>query len=411
MNSNPQDLQSAQFGSARHLLFIDEHLIMGGIATLIARVSRLLLTDGWQVTLLARKVDVAVKQMLPEKLVIQEISARFKWMYFPEYAVACSKQFGLDSVDVIFGTGVVASWLGSLLSAFLPKHPKILCGVYTPWEFCYPRSGRFADYGTRMRCENFDRNISDSSKLFMSDVVCGCHAKSFGRSLTDSPICVLPIDTNQFISIPRHPDRFKIVSIGRLCPFKSYNLYMIDVVRQLRDKGHPVRWEVHGTGELEPEMSRRIKEAGLEDCIRLHGHLDYQNLGEVLSDAGAFVGMGTALIEAGFCRVPSVVALENSKTEMTYGYLYHLPLGACGEQFDATPALTTTELLERLLLMSEAEYTTEMERTCQYVQPFDQERVYQQLLRCFKNAKPCKSSYLRFAAYNLHGLYRKIFGK
>ena len=416
MDANPQ-VPKAQIspslntGEAKHLLFIDEHLIMGGIATLIARVSQLLLKDGWKVTLLVRKVDAEVKQMLPEALVIQEISTRFKWMYFPEYAKSSSKKMDLDTVEVIFATGVVASWLGSILSTYLSKHPKLLCGVYTPWEFCYPKSNRFAEYGTRLRCEHFDRNVPDSSKLFMSDVVRGHHAKSFGRPLNDSPICVLPIDVQKFNNIIRQPKRFKIVSIGRLCNFKTYNLYMIDVLRQLRAKGHPVCWEVYGTGELEPEMRHRIKESGLENCIQLHGHLEYQRFGEVLTDAGAFVGMGTALIEAGFCRVPSVVALDNSATEMTYGYLYDLPLGACGERFDILPALTTTELLERLFLMSEAEYAMEMEKTWHYVQAFDQEQVYQHLLRCFENAQPCKGSYWKFVQYNLHGLYRKTFRK
>ena len=408
-NSEAQESPLQLGGSGKHLLFIDEDLIMGGIATLITRVSRLLVNDGWRVTLLVKTIDSEVKQMLPEKLEVIEMSTSFHWMYFPEYAISRSKTLGLNTVDIIFATGIVANWLGSILSALLSTHPKLLSGVYTASEFCYPRSMSVLNFGDHLRTAQFDKNVPDSSKLFMSETIRQYHVKSFGRTMCDAHICVLPIDEAMFTNRNRHPNRFKIVSVGRLCKSKTYNLYMLEVVRHLRDKGYPVCWEVYGTGEMEHEMRRRIMDANLDACVRLHGNLAYQSFNEALADAGAFVGMGTAIIEASFCRVASVVAVVSSETEKTYGYVYNLPFGACGERLATTPSLSTTELLERLFLISEAEYGVEMERTWQYVQPYGQQRVYETLLRCFQSARPCKGSYWRFVAYNLHGLLRKVF--
>lgn len=392
----------------KHLLFIDEQLNVGGIAVLIARVSRLLLRDGWKVTLIVRVAVPGAKAMLPEGLVLHELGVRFKRMYFPGYAVRLAHNLGFDGVDLVYATGVVASWLGTILSTFLPKHPRLLCAAYTQREYCYPRSRSFAHYGDLLRCENFDRNVPDAAKLFQSEVVRDNHSRSLGRDLCESSIAVVPVDGERMQTGTRRPDRHRIVSLGRLVAIKSYNLYMIEVVQRLRTKGHPVRWDVYGTGELEGEMRHRIEQAGMGDHIKLHGYVEDAEIPVVLAEAGAFVGQGTALIEAAFCRVPCVVGVLGSKTEETYGYVYDLPFGTFGEELSGRATQPTTDLLERLLLLSDLEYQAEMEKTRCYVQPFALDEVYQQLLRCFEKAQPCKASYWRFAAYNLHGIYRKL---
>ena len=392
--------------ATRHLLLITDHLTVGGIETLMSRVAHFLTTRGWRVTLIIERSYQDALRIMPKEVVVMELGKRFRLLYFPEYArYFFSKQE--CPIDLIYGCTLVGCWLGSICSLFLPNHPALVCGVYTSWEFCYPKSKRFIHFGDYLRAAQFDKNIVDTSKLFMSEAVRQNHVQSFGRSLDTAPICLLPIDARMFKTIERRPKRFKVVSVGRLCGWKTYNLYMIPVVKQMRDKGSPVHWHVYGTGELEPEMRRRIHESGLEDRIHLHGNLEYRRYPEVLADAGAFVGMGTALIEAGFARVPSVVALEHAETQKTYGYLHELPIGACGERFERQPTCDTADLLERLFLMTDADYAREMESTWNYVQPFDQEQVFQNLLRCFQNAQACRGSYLRFAAYNLHGLYRK----
>lgn len=392
--------------AGKHLLFIDEQLNVGGIAVLISRVSRLLLRDGWRVTLLVRVAVPGAKAMLPEGLELHELDGRFKRMYFPGYAVRLARTLRFDGVDLVYATGVVASWLGTILSTFVPKHPRLLCAAYTQHEYCYPRSRSFAHYGDFLRCENFDRNVPDGAKLFQSEVVRDNHSRSFRRDLCESSVAVVPVDAAYSERVKRVPDRHRIVSVGRLCDWKTYNLYMIDVVAGLRARGHPVRWDVYGTGELEPEMRSRIRGRGLEDAIQLHGHLHLAETPEVMASAGAFVGMGTALIDAAFCHVPGVVAVAHSKTEETYGYLYDLPFGTFGEELSGRATQPTTDLLERLLLLSDLEYQAEMEKTRCYVQPFALDEVYHQLLRCFEKAEPCKASYWRFAAYNLHGIYR-----
>ena len=348
------------------------------------------------------------RQALPAEVELHELKSRFKLLYFPEYAISFFRNCDLSTIDVVFATGVVSSWLGTILSTFLPRHPALLCGVYTTSEFCYRGNKSLISYGDNLRTANFDRHIPDRSKLFPSERIRQLHEHGLGRSLAASPICVLPLDTSMFENVRRKPDRYKIVSIGRLTAYKTYNLNLIPIVRSLRDKGCAVRWHVYGTGELEPAMRRKIKELGLEAAIHLHGNLEYRRLPEALADAGVFVGMGTAVFEAAFCHVPSIVALENDRDALTYGCLYDHPLGTNGEWLSEPPSRKIGPLLERLVTCSEIEYAQEMERHWRYVQAFDQEQVIAKLQGHFENAKPCRASYLDFAAYNTHGILRLV---
>jgi glycosyltransferase involved in cell wall biosynthesis len=210
-----------------------------------------------------------------------------------------------------------------------------------------------------------------------------------------------------FKNCRRQPRRGKIVSVGRLVHWKTYNLYMIPIVRRLADKGFPVHWDVYGDGEARGDMEKLIQKHGLETQITLHGTLDYQHLGEALEDAWVFVGSGTAIIEAGFCRVPSIMGIGDDKTSKCYGYLYDVPLGCLSESLDEPPDIDVAQLIENLFLLEDTEYHQEMEKTWQYVQPFEQGQVYKEFLQSLEMAAPARLSRLKIAAYNATTAYRR----
>jgi glycosyltransferase involved in cell wall biosynthesis len=392
----------------RHVLFIKEQMGVGGITTLMGNFGSRLVQDGWTVSLIARTVAPETREMLPDSIKVHELALQFKGMYFPMYARRLAVSLGLADLGLVFATDTVASWLGTILSTVLPSRPRLLCGVYTQQEFCYPPTKTFAGYGAWLRLNHFDKFVPDSAKLFQSEMVRDLHSVNYGRSLAGSSVCVLPVDGRRFANCRRVPDRHRLVSLGRLDPAKTYNLYMIDVIRSLRDKGYPVCWDVYGTGELREEMIRRIRQAGLENSIQLHGYVADDEVPRIMGSAGAFIGQGTALFEAGFCRVPSIVGVLGSESETTYGYLYELPYGVCGERILVPPEKSTTALLERLFLLSAADYEAESEKTWQYVQRYELAVVYQHLLSCFAGARSCHRPRALFAAYNLHGLYRNF---
>jgi glycosyltransferase involved in cell wall biosynthesis len=145
--------------------------------------------------------------------------------------------------------------------------------------------------------------------------------------------------------IQRKPVHGKIVSVGRLDKMKSYNIYMVDVVKDLLQRGYKVSYDIYGEGPLREEIEEKIRISKLEKHIHLRGQMDYRETEITLSDAFVFVGMGTASIEASMCGVPSIVAIADATEPLTYGFLQDLPFGSCGEMLDRRPTLHISDIL------------------------------------------------------------------
>src|SRR3990167_5473066 len=90
-------------------------------------------------------------------------------------------------------------------------------------------------------------------------------------------------------------DKLRLVSVGRLVEFKTYNLYMLDVARELKDNGIDFTYSIFGSGPLSEIMAARIAELNLQDSVILEGDLEYSRLDEELSTHHLFIGTGTAL--------------------------------------------------------------------------------------------------------------------
>lgn len=112
----------------------------------------------------------------------------------------------------------------------------------------------------------------------------------------------------------------KIAAVGRLVEFKTYNFYMIDVVKKLIDKGVDVKFDIYGDGPLKKQVQEKINKANLQDKIILKGTLDYSRFDSTVSSYDLFIGSGTAIIQASSLGVPCITGVENVIEPKTYGY-------------------------------------------------------------------------------------------
>ncbi|TMO71254.1 hypothetical protein CWC17_17120 [Pseudoalteromonas sp. S3785] len=112
----------------------------------------------------------------------------------------------------------------------------------------------------------------------------------------------------------------KIAAVGRLVEFKTYNFYMIDVIKELTLKGINIQFDIYGDGQLKQQVQEKINKANLQDKIVLKGTLDYSKFDSTLSNYDLFIGSGTAIIQASSLGVPSIVGVENMLEPHTYGY-------------------------------------------------------------------------------------------
>ena len=66
--------------------------------------------------------------------------------------------------------------------------------------------------------------------------------------------------------------------------------------------------------------------------------------------------MGTSVIEAGFCKVPSLVAIAYAEKPITHGFIHELPNYNCGEMINNFPTYDLYEKIKAIFDGSQVKY-------------------------------------------------------
>jgi glycosyltransferase involved in cell wall biosynthesis len=385
-----------------HFLLISSFLgPIGGIETLIARMSKWLLDRGHKVTLLTTSVRES-RKLFHEGLKFVELDDQFAQLCFWQKVRKVWPELGIERPDVIKTFDLAASWVGSIISSQINPVPKLLFGNYFPYVIRKTRNP-FKNRTFRLFLFNLRQRFADDSILCMTEEQISEFRRHYGHHRNPS-FWPLPVEDLCKNGPVRTPKWGRIMSIGRLRPMKEYNLYMIDVIGRLRQKGYPVTWSVFGEGELAGAMKARIDLLGLSEVIELKGRLEYSQFGAVLKDAYLFVGMGTSVIEAALCGVPTVVALAHDISGVTYGSLYNFRFGNCGELMEVAPHTTVEQEIERILRLRENEYEEEIQRTREYAKAYTMDDSMERFLEIVAKASPSRGSNLLFYWYYPHSL-------
>jgi hypothetical protein len=144
----------------------------------------------------------------------------------------------------------------------------------------------------------------------------------------------------------------KIVAIGRLVEFKTYNLYMLHVVKNLLGKGFNVQFDIYGDGPLEQVIQNEITSLNLNN-VHLKGSLDYLKFDETVAQYDLFVGSGTAVIQAASLGVASIVGVENVVEPKTYGYFNAVHQYEFNIKGHDLPLISVEKLITEFIQMSE----------------------------------------------------------
>ena len=389
-----------------HYLFIySSPGILGGIETLIVRMSRWLIREGNHVTLLAKKVE-DWKHLLPREVRVFALGEEYAQLYYSLHARKICRECGVSAPDVIKSFDVQSSWIACQLASLFGNRCKVIAGNYNPFVF---RDFSAASWPSWERPSllfwNFFDCIPPSARLFCSqDQLDELHALYRQTGI----LWPLPIDAEEFLPAVRHPKPGKIVSVGRLSPMKEYNFYMIDVVKRLIDKGRAVTWSVYGKGEFEEPMRERIRQHKLEHAITLEGEVPYNRFWQVLADASVFVGMGTAIFEAALFKVPNVTACPFDLKGLTWGPVHRFPRGSLGPADFALPCLKVVDEIERILELSPAEYRAEAEAVYRHVKDHEIHASMQRFLEVVRNAEPVALKPWRYFSNYLCWFLRRV---
>ena len=216
--------------------------------------------------------------------------------------------------DVIYTANSLSFALAIKLNKINNNKSKILVGFHHSMEFTWgnkSKSNIFShekqirniifkqlpkenlllyDNSTKKRVENLTGLSLNGVKTFPYGVVFDYHKK-------------LP---NFYFTKP-----FKIISVGRLVSFKTYNFWMIEVIKSLKEAGYEVVYHIYGEGPERDLIQKKIKKHNLSKEISLLGEFDYDLLSETISRYDLFIGSGTTIIEAASLGIPSIAGSES----------------------------------------------------------------------------------------------------
>jgi len=365
----------------KKILIIQENLLIGGIETLIVRMCNWFILNGYSVTLVLKNkgsLDSLINQS------VKRIYSTFFYLFlsFPLFVKFVSLFWKeLKDFEVIFTTNPKDFQKSLLLYKFSSIKPKLLTGVYHPLTYFGKKRYIFQTN----HFLNLLHKIPDSVLLFMNNEVKKSHAVECRRKFENANIFPLPINITSEEKIDHKPKKFKILSIGNLKDFKSYNIYMLHIVKELSKKYTNIIYEIYGDGPLKPLMEKIIHEEKLSDNVFIKGQIPYNELNYALADTYVFIGMGTSVLEAAIRGIPTIVAIISDNDAVSYGYIYNLPRNNIGERLDCLKTIKVYNLIENLILLDDSQYQIECKKNYEYASYYNIDELMKNFLSIYKS--------------------------
>jgi len=396
------------------ILLIYSQLNTGGVETLIVRMANWLVAHDRNVKIiLENKSDL--DHLLNNQIEIKYFGMKYLLLFEPFFNKLSVKSSFFNNIDVIFSFEARSCWLASLIHKNIKKKPIFITGVYQPYEY-NPNSKK---YLRQFYHKMMKEMVPSESVLFMNSSCKKNVEKNLGTKFVNSNYFPLPVNIKPLKNLnERRPYRFKIVSIGRIVDFKTYNFHMIDIVRKLIEEKIEIVYEIYGHGPQEKLLKKKITELELNSNVIFKGKLNYENIPEVLEDAYLFIGMGTSVIEAAMCGVPSIVAIMSNPNPTCYGIIHDLNTDNVGEVEVNNSEILLENVIKTAISWSNEKYKEECFKSIDYVKKYYIDNVMRNYLNILEANKRRNLKYLTtyiyekyYLTYIIIQLLRKILKK
>lgn len=386
---------------------------LGGIETLILRMAQSQLNHKFAFLFLRRpkKRTLMNDLKLTSSLVIEDINVLLLSLFKHQKSVLLErlKKFGMNHVNCIYVFNAQSLVIACCLQKLFPG-VKICMGVYHFNEYLWENKPT-----TYIQKEIYKiiHLIPDENIFFMNSATKNINQSRLPKRFNASPIVNVPLDVNRFGRIMRNPNKFKIISVGRLVHFKNYNFHLIPIVKSLHQIDPRITYHIYGYGTREKELIKAIHDQQAEQCVFFHGPVSYDQYPEVLKDAYLFVGCGTALLEASAAGVPSLIGPCLGEKVVTYGWTCDQEDANTGEYCAEKPVLSYHDLLTKAFRLDESHYAMLSQATKLKMGAYSADKIIRYYIDCWENAKTCEIimshwSLLRFVASNI---FTNILGK
>jgi glycosyltransferase involved in cell wall biosynthesis len=371
----------------RVLFVYDEMHLVGGVQTLLLRLSRQLVESGHEVAVVTKappRGAGATREITDALTRHAQVYASGAPMLLPlERALP---RRALPVADVIHCGNLPSLLYGLVVQQTLMPEAVVTLGVYHPQEYCWTGAAQ----GVQGRLgRSIMQAVPFTNVLFLSEGMVEEVVSSTGRDFSSSPVVSAGVD------IPstgrpggRPPSPHRIVSVTRTTPYYPVHRHLVDVTAQLRTAGWDVEYHAYGAGESLEALRQDVAARGLSNAVVFHGALEYSRLPEVFDGAFAYVGLGTSLAEAAAHGVPSLVAVDSSPDPTTYGWLHDVPGGNLGGVGPPLPQYLLYDRLAGLLAAGDGDYRALAAASRRRSQDFSIQRSARDFVSAVSAAEP-----------------------
>lgn len=300
----------------KHIVFVIGQLTVGGIETYVLRVAKVAHACGIKVTIwvVKQRIDPELRALLESVATVEFLTPFF----LPVPLWVGTSPLPSD-VDLVFTTGRTSLLFAASAAARSRKPVRLVAGVFSQWEYS-------VDDGSQKHALAADLigQLGACNMVFCTEGCRNDHAAALGQAYASalvSPLLVeLPVGRAKPAREPGAP--LKIVSVGRLVPFKTSNQQMPAALAELLARGIQATWTLYGTGEEQAVIEAEIMRLKVADRACLAGNLPYTKLHDAIAAADVYVGGGTTIIEASAMGVPALVALDENPEPTSPGFFY-----------------------------------------------------------------------------------------
>ena len=358
-------------------------LRIGGVETYVSRLAESMAKRGVSpvVLVLSRKHDAAILARIErcsQVIWIDEVQAfpgATSWLnaFIPLKARSTLLDQVYDYVHVV--DSLTLHFLA--LNAHLIRYRSATIGIYHEREFLW-----WSGANVMFRRQQIAlARLNARAILFPNEVIRTRFAGDNALAEQDLPLLPLGVDLPHLGILASQPS-LRIVSIGRLVDFKTYNRIVIDVLPRLRESGN-FRYEIYGSGPAGAALRQQVADLGLEAHVDFRGDIAPQDIEGALRGAFCFVGSGTTVITSASYGVPSLVGVE-SNPALTTGGLFSEVSGYSYNEASCYTALKP--MLDELLALHRAspdEYNAISMRHLRKSEEFDIDQTVVQFLDSF----------------------------
>ena len=325
------------------MLIILSTFSLGGIETFFVRLAKERFKNGLKTKFLLfyRKKNVHNQQLLSEAQkyadviffpdiigipkALDRLSIYNLFLLFPYYRDKLKSLF-CDVKHVHVTGGHPAHFVLRIMRISRCYIP-LTVATYHPETFCWEGGGNIPFFEKKNRELVFDHLDRKNFIMPFGDYT-NHFKKSIGVSMEAARCFPIGVINKKNDAIPKRNfglgsvnSPLRICSVGRLVDFKTYNLWMQDVIADLISDNIFVEYHIYGDGNLYSEIEDKIKEKNLFNHIFLHGNLEYSKFSDTVQCFDIFIGMGTAIVEAASLGVPSINCFPFSKDPVTSGFV------------------------------------------------------------------------------------------